>query len=242
MICMSRRSARSAVAVQLASRRGPRTRPRPSWARSAAGCSARWSTCRSPIRPPGPASRRRRCRSSRRRRHARGRPRARSTPPLTAKCLREIADATAARHLVLHDVAHSTHATLWPGATSSQRRHRSAMQIGHGERAARREAAAGGGSSRLGTVPGIDSSRAWRPRAAVDARDRARSGPAYRDGADRRRARSTVASSTTLPAYITTTRCAGLGDDAQVVGDQHDRHAEVGPSAPASAPGSAPGW
>ena len=41
---------------------------------------------------------------------------------------------------------------------------------------------------------------------------------------------STAASSTLRPAYITTTRCAGLGDDAEVVGDQHDRRAESAPS------------
>ena len=40
-------------------------------------------------------------------------------------------------------------------------------------------------------------------------------------------ARSTVAISTTWPAYITAHAVAEVGDDAEVVGDEQDRHAEL---------------
>ena len=100
----------------------------------------------------------------------------------------------------------------------------------------------GGGSSRLGTVPGIASSRTLCSRGACRRAGSSGSGPACRDGAGCANSASTGASSTTLPAYITTTRCADLGDHAHGVGDQHDRHAEARPSSPAAARGSAPGW
>ena len=83
-VAAQRAAARRASSARDVAR--PRTRPRPSWARSAAGCSGRWSTCRSPIRRPGPASRP--CAMSKLTPSTactRSTSRAK-TPPLTAKC------------------------------------------------------------------------------------------------------------------------------------------------------------
>ena len=67
-----------------------------------------------------------------------------------------------------------------------------------------------------------------------------RAAPACRGAADRRTIGSTGASSTIRPAYITSTRSREARDHAEVVGDQHDRHAESRAGACAAARGSAP--
>ena len=54
--------------------------------------------------------------------------------------------------------------------------------------------------------------------------------------------RATGASSTLRPGVHHHDPLGHLGDDAEVVGDQHDRGADLGASGPASGRGSAPGW
>ena len=105
------------------------------------------------------------------------------------------------------------------GGSARRGRHR----IANLQRRAKRQP--GGGSSRLGTVPGICSSRALRPAPRVDARDRAdqplRVGMA-RIGEQRldRRLLDHLAGIHHHDALRV------LGDHAHGVGDQHDRHAE----------------
>ena len=189
--------------------------------------SCRPSTCRSRIRRPGPASRPRamakltpstavtaptwRC----------------SRPPCIGKCFIRPVDLEDRHgaHARPSTRSASQQATRWPGHRA-QRRRLGAAALGR-ERAARREGAAG---DRLASAaaPCRESRRAGaRGSVSAAARDRAPSGRACRGAAAGRTASSTGASSTLRPAYITTTRCAGLGDDAEIVGDQHDRRAEL---------------
>ena len=176
-------------------------------ARSGAGCSGRWCSCRSPIRRPGRASRRRSIVEADAvdRVHA-GRPRAEAARRVIGKCLTRLSTLSSGLR-VMPARKSKMHATLCPGATSRS-----------------------GGVAVRALHDGVacSAARSGSPRAARSAWARCRqsaraapcasrpcrcagssgSGPACTDGAGARTARPTVASSTTLPAYITTTRCA----------------------------------
>ena len=78
-------------------------------------------------------------------------------------------------------------------------------------------------------------------RRRVEPRQRAEQAPACTGARARRRASSTSAVSTIRPAYITSTRSATLGDDAEVVRDQDDRRAELALQVLHQRRGSAPG-
>ena len=145
-----------------------------------------------------------------------------SSPPLTGKCFtRSVTRSNGSR---MASGTHRMQATLWPGPTS-RRSGVARLQARHREAAARREAGSlARGSSRLGTTPGIASSRVFAAR-PVDARDRA--DQALRVGVTRageqladRRLLDDLAGIHHHDAL------RGLGDDAHRVGDQHHRHAE----------------
>ncbi len=120
----------------------------------------------------------------------------------------------------------STHATRWPGATSLSGG-MAWVQMSIGVLAARaRSGSRAAGSSRLGTVPWIDSSRAWRLDGAVDARDGADQalGVGMPRIAEQRLDRRLLDD---LAGIHHRHPLAGLGDHAHGMGDQHDRHAEL---------------
>ena len=94
--------------------------------------------------------------------------------------------------------------------------------------ARRRAGSAARRRSRRGIVARIGhgaGDRGQPPARAVERRQRADQARAYRDGTGRRTASIAGASSTMRPAYITATRSQCLGDDAEIVADQHHRHA-----------------
>ena len=174
MICMSRQSARSAAAssaVDVAALEPDLARRS---ARSAAGCSGRWSICRSRIRRPARASR--------------PAPMSKLTPSTACTVSASRDEQPAADREILDQVLDaqqrlghcaatsssctSTQATLWPGADVAQRRHRLAA-FRHRVAAARREAAAGRRveQARHHAGDGLEPRLAGRRR--VDARDRA---------------------------------------------------------------------
>ena len=113
---------------------------------------------------------------------------------------------------------------MWPRAGIDERR-----RLGCGSdpwrsrsaarRRSRRSAASGSAPGR-GSPAGAAACRRRRPRRR--AAGSPASGRACRDAAGSSNSASTGASSTLRPAYMTTTRCGGLGDDAEIVGDQHD--------------------
>ena len=235
---MSRRSRRSVLAER---RRCPRPRsgPSPRSARSGAGSARPVVDLPQPDSPTRPSVSPRRDLEAHAvdRVHQRDLP-AQKTPRLTGKCLIRPSTWQDA------DVAHGAtstgavqQATLWPGATSrSGGGSSSAAPVG--ERAARREAAALGWSLRArhrardGREP-----RRGRRRGAGSSR----AGPACRGAAGRRTARATGASRRS-GRRTSPPRVGDLGDDAEIVGDEHDRHAELGAAARAAGRGSAPGW
>ena len=116
------------------------------------------------------------------------------------------------------------HASLRPGATRSrssgrvaQRSNRCRQRGAKRQPSRRRRAAraARPGSRRAGATRGL-STRGIEP-----------SSPHVYGCCGSRKTAAFGPSSTTLPAYITTTRSASLGDDAHVVRDQEDRRAVV---------------
>ena len=251
MICMSRASARSCSLPARGDAAGPGTRPRPRSARSAAGCSARWCSCRSRFRRPRPASRRR-CSSKLTPSTACTRvDRALQQAALDGEVLDEVLDLQqrAARGsrafglgLACHEAALQDAGHLVPGRHLAQRRRGAACRrLGHGVQRAGEAAAFGrvdqlGHGARNGLQPHLVRGRQCRCAGCCG------SGPACRGGAGARRAPRRCASSTTLPAYITTTRLRHLGDHAHGVRDQHHGHAQAVLQLAASGRGSAPGW
>ena len=189
---MSRRSARNAPASSSVTVAARRTRPRRRSARSGAGCSGRSSSCRSPIRRPGPASRPRRmskltpstawtlsaCARASRRRDG-------EVLGQVACTRRSGSPACAVMPAILRGCS-STQATLWPCADVAQRR--------AGVAAARHRVA--GSARRNGSRRQVAAGSARRPgwprRGASSPRGRCAgssgTGPACRDGADGRTA------------------------------------------------------
>src|SRR5215207_2305437 len=100
----------------------------------------------------------------------------------------------------------STQATLWPGVTSTS----GGVALTQAALAKRQRAEnrqPGGGSRRRGTTPAIVSRRVlWVAARSMRGIERMR--PCVWGWSGSATSRSTVASSTTLPAYMTTTRCA----------------------------------
>ena len=141
-----------------------------------------------------------------------------NTPPFTAKCLRRSRTDRRSAPLTARTARNGRAPTSFRGGIS-----RVQISMAYLQRAAKRQP--GGGSSRLGTVPEIASSRCFL-RGAVDARDRA--DQALRVGvariaeqlADRRLLDHLAGIHHRHPL-------AGLGDHAHGMGDQHDRHAEA---------------
>ena len=149
------------------------------------------------------------------------------------------------RAAAMHGVRHG--ARVSSGARQQRRdgracSHRAAGVVGA---ASMRTGNAAGNDSPGAGAPGPAPCPAMAPEPLARRRRAAaasRAGPRVGVPRDGRRCRRPARCSTICPAYITITRVADLRDHAEVVGDQHDRRADLAPAARASAPGSAPGW
>ena len=173
---------------------------------------------------------RRRCGSSRRRRRAHARRRAGGSPCWIGKCFLRLRPRAAASAPAIAAVMRrlprrrGSSCTVWPSPTATWRRHRRRSQMpgmndgqrgwnGHPVgRLLRMRHAAGDGRELL----------ARRPRRRSESIAAA---PLCRGALASWKIASTGALSTTSPRYITTTSSAISAIDAEVVGDEHDRHA-----------------
>ena len=123
-------------------------------------------------------------------------------------------------------MSHRTQAHLVAGRDLAQRRHRLAADAHAHSGSAARSGSPAAGSIRLGTTPGIASSRAFCPRPRRCAGSSG-SAPACRDGAACANSSLDRRLLDHLAGIHHDHALRGLGDDAHRVGDQHDRHAEA---------------
>ena len=230
-ICMRRRSGRSGAAAQRrrCRRRRARSRRRSGSTRRRIGVAER-RLAAARFADERRASRRARRRSSRRRPRA---PRRRRRREVTSTRSRTASSGIAPAP------ARGRRRCVRPPATIGGRD--AAAACARALRAARREGAAGRPSRSVGTVPAISRQRAVGGSRRLRARRRRQQ--AARIGMPRAGASSVARRpfSTMRPAYITATRSAISRDDAEIVGDQQHRHAELGAAGRRSSRGSAPG-
>ena len=250
-----RRSASCAAQRAQRVRRPSRAGPRPSKRHVAArrldqvqDQRARASTCRSRTRRRGPASRRGELENdtpstARTTVHARRPERSRrATGSRLREALRPAAIAACSSARPARLAEDGSAAPLQAGAPTGRHADAAAAvarQASRRLRAARREAAAG---RQIGGVGhGARDGRQPRRRLAAEARASRAAGRGCRDGAGRRTASRTGASSTTRPAYITTTRSAISATTPRSWVMSRIAHAELAPQRRAAGRGSAPG-
>ena len=239
MICMSRRSARSASASERRADSRPSQITLPGGRRDQLqhGAAERGLAAAGLADDAQRLARRERRTDAVDRLQRQCRARANRPPTGIGKCTLQVADAAGvgARHGSALQVAgleaarRRVAASVGPLDAAAARRRR---------RSGRRRRSPRGSACRLGGWPGMVGSSAP---TASSSRGIERAAPWCRGAAGRRTAASAGAVSTTRPAYITHHPVAQAGDHAEVVGDQDDRHAELALQARAAARGSAPG-